>query len=290
MIAVTGATGNIGNPLVHTLAAAGEQVIAISRGERPVDIPATATHRRADLGNLDDLAAAVSGARALFLLITGPQLTTGPEPHRLLETVATQGIRRVVFISSQGAATRPGSDGYARTLDFEKALAASDLEWTVLRPSGFAANTFAWIEPIRTGRPVTAPFADIGLPTVDPADIAAVAATALREDGHHSRTYTLTGPALITPRQQVQDLSAALGHPIPFEEATREEAFTNMIRFMPAPVAEHTLDILGSPVPAEQEISPDIEAVLGRPAGSYREWAVRNAAAFGPVSTAAGRV
>ncbi|MQY30372.1 NAD(P)H-binding protein [Nocardia aurantia] len=280
MIAVTGATGNIGSTLVRTLADAGEQVVALSRGERPVTLPEGVVHRRTDIGDPDALAAAVAGARALFLLITGPQLTEGPAPSELLEAVAAQGVRRVVFVSSQGAVTRPGSAGYARTLDIEKALAASDLEWTVLRPSGFASNTYAWIEPIRGDHPVTAPFADVPLPTVDPADIAAVAAVALREDGHHAQTYTLTGPELITPRTQVRHLAEALGHPIPFREVSREEAYINMIRFMPAPVADHTLDILGSPVPAEQQITPDIEAVLGRPPRSYREWAERNATAF----------
>ncbi|MCX4091491.1 NAD(P)H-binding protein [Nocardia sp. alder85J] len=290
MIAVTGATGNVGSILVRTLTEAGAQVIAISRGERPADLPAGATHRRADIGNPDDFATAVTGADTLFLLITGPQLTTGPEPHLLLKSLAAQGIRRVVFLSSQGAVTRPGSAGYARTLEFEQALTASTLEWTIVRPSGFASNTYAWIEPVRAGRPITAPFADVGLPVVDPADIAAVAATALREPGHHAHAYTLTGPALVTPRDQAQALSAALGHPIPFAEVSRAEAFTNMLRFMPAPVADHTLDILGSPLPAELEISPDIEAVLGRPPRSYGEWALHNAAVFSPATASADRV
>ncbi|MGW6624452.1 SDR family oxidoreductase [Nocardia sp. NPDC055002] len=100
---------------------------------------------------------------------------TGPESKELLETVAAQGVRRVVFLSSQGAVARPNSAGYARTIDFEKDLAASDLEWTSVRPGGFASNTFAWIEPVRTAKMVPAPFGDIGLPIVAPFDIAVAA-------------------------------------------------------------------------------------------------------------------
>lgn len=45
MIVVTGATGNVGRPLVELLAAAGEQVTAVSR--RPAaGLPAGVTHRR----------------------------------------------------------------------------------------------------------------------------------------------------------------------------------------------------------------------------------------------------
>ncbi|MFE3052186.1 SDR family oxidoreductase [Nocardia sp. NPDC059239] len=280
MIVVTGATGNVGSALMQELAEAGEKVVAVSRGEKPVDLPEGAEHRRADIGELDSLAEAVAGARALFLLITGPQLVVGPAAAEVLETVAAAGVRRVVFLSSQGAVTRPGSDGYARTLEFEQALAASDLEWTVLRPGGFFSNTFAWIEPVRAERMIPAPFGDVGLPQVDPADIAAVAAAALREDGHDRQVYTVTGPELVTPRQQAQALAAALGEPLRFAELTRAQARVNMLRFMPESVADHTLTILGEPTPEEQLVSGDVERVLGRRATGYADWAARVAPAF----------
>ncbi|MFI1912590.1 NAD(P)H-binding protein [Nocardia sp. NPDC020380] len=284
MIVVTGATGNVGSQLVRTLAEQGEKVVAVSRGEKPVDPAwgnaAGVEYRRADLDDLDSLAEAVSGARALFLLITGPQLISGPEPTRVLETVAAAGVRRVVFVSSQAAVTRSDSAGYARTLEFERALADSDLEWTVLRPGAFATNTFAWIEPIRAQRMIPAPFGDVGLPVVDPADIAAMAAAALTGTGHHGQAYTVTGPELITPRQQAQAIAEAFGEPLQFVELTREQALGNMIRFMPEPVAEHTLEILGTPTPEEQRISTDVERALGRPASGYAAWAQRNIAAY----------
>ncbi len=45
------------------------------------------------------------------------------------------------------------------------------MNWTILRPGGFASNACAWIETVRTQRAVLAPFADVALPVVDPADI-----------------------------------------------------------------------------------------------------------------------
>ncbi|MGW6621279.1 SDR family oxidoreductase [Nocardia sp. NPDC055002] len=280
MIVVTGATGNIGSTLVGLLVDAGAQVRAVSRGMRPADLPAGVEHTVADLGDLDSLSPALQGADALFLLITGEQLMTGPEPALLLKTAADAGIRRVVFVSSQGAVTRPQSDGYARTIAFEQALAESGLEWTALRPGAFFSNTFAWIEPVRTQRVVPAPFGDIGLPAVDPADIAAVAAVALREEGHHGRAYTLTGPAVITPRDQAAAMAEAIDASITFVELTVDEAKQNMLRFMPEPVADHTLTILGMPTADEQQVSPDIEEVLGRPATTYAQWARRHRAMY----------
>ena len=125
-----------------------------------------------------------------------------------------------------------------------------------------------------------APFADVALPVVDPADISEVAAVVLRDEGHSGQTYELTGPAAVTPRQQAAALAKALGEEVGFVELTREQAREHMAQFMPEPVIEGTLDILGEPLPAEQRVSPDVERILGRPAGSFAGWAERNVHAF----------
>ncbi|QIS13420.1 SDR family oxidoreductase [Nocardia arthritidis] len=280
MIVVTGATGNIGSNLVRILAESGARVTAISRGSKDFRLPDGVRHHTADLAEPQTLAPALDGAEALFVLISGDQLIDGPAPERLLDLARAGGVRRVVFVSSLGVVTRPDADGYARLAAFEKALRASDFTWTILRPGGFYTNTYAWAESVRTARTVAAPFGDIGLPSVDPADIAAVAAAALRTDDHAGQTYTLTGPAVVTPREQSADLGAALGDSVRFVELTRDQAQAGMRQFMPAAVVEHTLSILGEPTPEELAVSIDIERILGRPATGYAEWARRNRAAF----------
>ncbi|MBN6039950.1 SDR family oxidoreductase [Amycolatopsis sp. 195334CR] len=263
MIVVTGATGNVGAPLVQALTDAGEQVTAVSR------TGSGARHVHADLAHPETLRPALDGASALFLLAPG-----GADLTQVAELVPETGIQRVVLLSSQGVATGRHSPGT------EAAVRQWSPEWTVLRPGGFHSNTFAWAESIRTQRVAAAPFADVALPTVDPGDIAEVAAKALTEPGHHGSTYVLTGPAPITPRQQAAAISDALGEPVRFHEQTRAEARAQFLGFMPEHVADATLDILGEPKPAEQEVSPDIERVLGRPPRAYADWAVRTAAVF----------
>ncbi|MGW8947448.1 Rossmann-fold NAD(P)-binding domain-containing protein [Streptomyces koyangensis] len=152
--------------------------------------------------------------------------------------------------------------------------------FTILGPGGFASNAFAWAEPVRARRTVFAPFADVALPVIDPADIAEVAAAALREDGHAGRTYELTGPEAISPRGQAAVISEALGEEVALVELSREEAHTRMARFMPEEVIDGTLDVLGVPLPAEQKASPDVERILRRPARSFGAWVARNLSAF----------
>lgn len=88
------------------------------------------------------------------------------------------------------------------------------MNWTILRPTQFASNTLWWAAPIREHGTVRVPYADVGLPTIHPADIAAVALVALTEPGHQGRIQALTGPERITARQQVEVIAAALGQDV----------------------------------------------------------------------------
>jgi len=269
MIAVTGATGNVGRELVRILTEAGEEVRAVSR--RPTRLPGV-RHRAADLADPPSLREAFHGAERLFLLVAGD------DPAGVLKMAEEGGVRHVVLLSSQGAGTRP--ELYEHPAAFERSVRASGLTWTILRPGGFHSNAYAWAGSIRADRTVAAPFADVALPSVDPADVAGVAASVLAEPGHEGRTYELTGPAAITPRERVAALGEALGVELRFVEQTREEARAQMLRFMPEPVVDGTLGILGEPTPGEQRVGPAVGEILGRPPRTFADWAAGAVAAF----------
>ncbi|MFD7730017.1 NAD(P)H-binding protein [Kitasatospora phosalacinea] len=273
MIVVTGATGNVGRPLVSLLAGAGERVTAVSRRVPSGGLPEGVDHAVADLADFASLGAVLKGADALFLLLGGELNGPGAPAVELFDLVRAAGVRRVVLLSSQINGTRPGASSHARLREFERALRESGLEHTVLRAGGFASNAYAWAEGVRARRTVHAPFADVALPVVDPADLAAVAAAALREDGHHGQVYVLTGPEGITPRRQAAVLGEVLGEAVEFVELSREQARAHLARFMPEEVVDGTLDILGTPLPEEQRPAPDVERVLGRPPRSFADWA-----------------
>jgi uncharacterized protein YbjT (DUF2867 family) len=202
----------------------------------------------ADLTEPVGLKPALEAADALFLLLAGEALTPG-EHHDVLP----------------------------RLLDGR--------DVTVLRPSGFHSNALMWAGMVRSQRRVIAPFGDVGLPLIDPADVAAAAAVILRgadpgaaarEPGH----YELTGPALVSPRTQAAAIGHALGEPVWFAEQDPAAARQDLLALMPPDVVEGTLAIIGAPLPAEQEVSPDFERLVGREPGSFADWAARHAAAF----------
>lgn len=278
MIVVTGATGNIGRPLTQALAEAGQQVTAVSR--HTATVPDGVRHVVADLAEPTGLKPALAGAKALFLLLSGDLHAAGAHPAEIIEQAAASGVRRVVLLSTLAVATRPYGTTRIAMRALEDTLRESGLEWAVLRPGGFASNALWWADSVRTQQVVAAPYGDVGVPVVDPSDIAEVAAACLVEDRHSGGVYELTGPEVITPRQQAEAIGAALGSPVRFHELTREEARMAMSQSMPPELADETLDILGAPSPAELRVSPDVQQVLDRAPRSFADWAARNAAAF----------
>jgi uncharacterized protein YbjT (DUF2867 family) len=268
MIVVTGATGNIGQPLVRELVAAGEQVTAVSR--RVVEVPG-ARACQADLTAPSSLLPALAGADAVFLLAAGD--LEGADLAPVLSEIRSSGVGHVVLLSSQGVGTghHPATQ--------EDAVQASGLRWTMLRPGGFHTNTLWWAESVRVRREAAAPFGDTALPTIDPADIAAVAAVVLRDlAAHEGQVYDLTGPAPVSPRDQASAIADAVGEPVRFVEQTRAEAMAAMLLYMPEPVAQSTLEILSSP--ALRQVSPVVSRLLGREGRTFAAWAADNAAAF----------
>ncbi|MFJ9085968.1 SDR family oxidoreductase [Streptomyces sp. NPDC102384] len=287
MIVVTGATGNIGRPLTQALAEAGEQVTAVSRNAVQASAQASAAtpdgvrHVAADLAEPAGLAPALDGAKALFLLLSGDLHSPEARPADIIDLAVANGVRRVVLLSSQGVSTRPLGPTRVAMRALEDSLRESGLDWAVLRPGGFASNALAWAESVRTQGTVAAPFGDVGVPVVDPADIAEVAAACLLDDRHSGGVYELTGPEVITPREQAAAIAAALGSPVRFQELTRDEAKAAMTRFVPPELADDTLDIIGAPNAAELRISPDVERVTGHAPRPFGDWVARNLAAFG---------
>lgn len=139
-----------------------------------------------------------------------------------------------------------------------------------------------WAPSIRAHVPVRVPYADVGLPAVHPADIAAVARVALTEPGRHrGRTYALTGPAPVTPRQQVDAVAAVLDRDVPFAEVGRAEAHRQLAALFGAVAADAVLDITGGDVnDALLRVRDTVTRVTGAPARTFHEWVAENADAF----------
>ncbi|WP_063735752.1 SDR family oxidoreductase [Streptomyces sp. RTd22] len=276
MILVTGATGNIGSALVKELRAwdAGP-VRGLTRAPSGAAFPTGVEAIAGDLERPASLKPALEGARSLFLISR-----MGPDAE-ILEAARRAGVEHVVLVSSITVQSHPHLGPAGENLAVERLLKDSGMTWTILRPTQFAANALWWADAIRKRQPVRVPYADVGLPTIHPADIASVARAALTETGHRGLTYALTGPERIAPRQQLEAIAQAVGREVPCAEISRAEALHDMATFLGDEAAEAVLDITGGDVNEELlTVRDTVTQVTGAPARTFRQWALENADSF----------
>lgn len=275
-ILVTGATGNVGGAVVSQLHAAGVPVRALTR--READFPSGVQAVRGDLGAPASLDAALEGVDSVFLV--WPFLSA--EGASDVIDVIGKRARRVVYLSSAGAGTeQPGEPITMFHTELERLVEASGLEWTALRPTGFASNTLGWAEEIRTAGVVRAPLARLARPLIHEADMAAVAVRALTTDALLGARPLITGLELVTQERQAALIGEAIGRPVRFEEIALAEAIARMkAAGYPAELVEAVMPAQAGMLDSPEPVNDEVERITGTPARSFRAWAVDHAADF----------
>ncbi|AKU95126.1 Oxidoreductase [Labilithrix luteola] len=285
-ILVTGATGHVGRHVVSELRDAGAHVRALVRNPDRANIADGVELVRGDLSVPESLEAGLEGVDAVFLV--WPFLTVEAAPA-VLETIAKH-TRRLVYLSAASVSDereerdRPQDDAKRPPLfhtDMERLIAASGLEWTFLRPTGFATNTLGWAPMIRAESVVRWPFGKATRSLIHERDIAAVAARALTSDGHVGQRYVLTGPRALTQIEQAQVIGEAIGRSVRYEDLFPDEARRVLLAAWGNPdFVEAAIEGWGQMVSQPEAVTSTVEQITGIPARTFHEWAVEHAADF----------
>jgi uncharacterized protein YbjT (DUF2867 family) len=272
VIAVAGATGNVGGALAAILAREGHDVRAIVRREG--DLPPGVEAVLGDLNDPAGLGDALAGADGAFLL-------SGYDDAGLVAALQRAGVPRVTLLSSSAAPKGDLTNAVAAYhIRSEQALVDSGLAWTFLRPNAFMSNTLQWASAIRAGEPVVAPFANVPIAVNDPGDVAAVAAVSLVSAAYDGVAHRITGPEALLPSDRAAILGDVLGRELEFRAQGDDEARAEMTAAMPSEYVDAFFDFYVDGAVDETSVLPTIEAVTGRPPRTFREWAEANAGAF----------
>jgi uncharacterized protein YbjT (DUF2867 family) len=275
MILVTGATGTVGRQTVSKLLGAGAPVRALTSRPEKARLPGDVEVVGGDLSDPDTLAPALKDAEAVFLVWP---FTTAEGAPAVLDAIERE-TRRLVYLSSAGG-QRPDPVGLFHA-DMERLIEESKLDWTFLRPSGFASNTLMWAGQIRGDGVVRWPYGSAARSLIHESDIAAVAVRALTSDGHGGAKHVLTGPELLTPAAQVHAIGEVIGRPARWEEVPREAVRDGLAAaFGDASFADHALDTWARFVEEPELVTSTVERVTGTPARTFREWASDHADDF----------
>jgi len=280
MILVTGATGTVGREVVAQLVAAGQEVRAMTRNPTKAKFDGPVEVMQGDFADPKALENAVEGAERVFSLTVGPQ--TGIHERNLAQAAKKAGVRHIVKLSAMGG------DEEARNAirnwhdEGEQAIRETGIPLTVLRPGAFMSNALHWRETIRSQGKVFSNYGDGKLPPIHPRDIAAIAVRALTGDGHEGKAYSMTGPEAMSISEQVKILSEAIGRPLEYVAISDEAARKGMTRAgMPLALIDALIPFGGFIRSGRAaKVFGTVEEVTGRPALTFRDWALENAAAF----------
>lgn len=270
-ILVAGATGNVGSRVADHLRARDVPVRALSRNPPPDGV-------RGDLTKPETIAPALDGVDTVFLMLSG-------SAEALVPTVSLLGehVKRIVFLSSgavdDSLAEQDNPIGeWHRTV--EEAIEATGVDWTFLRPHGFATNTLAWAPAIRAEGVVRGAYGEASMPLIHEKDMAAVAVEALTTDGHAGAKYALTGTRPLTQIEQVRIIGEATGRPARWEEIPPETAREAMLAKMPDFVVDTMLSGFRRLVTKPGEVTSTVQDVTGRPGLDFEVWAADHTADF----------
>lgn len=266
---VTGATGTVGRNIVTQLVEAGHSVRALTRNPAKANFPEGVEVIVGDIAAPETFASALDGVDGLHLIaFAGDNYAPLQSAPEILSLAEKAGVKRVTLLM--------GGD----TSAVEEAVKSSSLAWTLLQPVEFMSNMLHWVEPARSGV-ISEGFGSRRTAIVHEGDIAAVAVTALTQEGHGGKTYTITGPEVLTPPQMVQMLANASGNPIRFDELSVEQACDRWrAQGFPEEVIQYFVWMYGNTPEIGYTVVPTVEQVTGRPARTFAQWAAEHADSF----------
>jgi uncharacterized protein YbjT (DUF2867 family) len=266
-IVVTGATGNVGRPLVTELAAAGAHVRAVTRQPGPAGFPPS-------VEVVASVTEALSGASAVFL----NSRALGERLDEVVALCGRAGITKLVALSAINAdddfTRQPSRFRGDRNKEVEQLAVDSGLAWVSLRPTVFATN-FAgmWSAQIRSGDVVAGPYAAASAAPIVETDISQVAAQALLTDELVGQRIPLTGPQAFTNSELAEVIGAVLGRPLQYREipnAAVQQRFLGL--GFSADFADAYLAMLAETLDKPALVTHDVEKILHRPALPFAHW------------------
>ncbi|MET9852591.1 NAD(P)H-binding protein [Streptomyces sp. NPDC006450] len=269
-ILVTGGRGAVARGLSSLLTARG---VPHRLASREPDTPGTI---HCDLTDPATFPEALAGVRSVFLYAEAAAIDA------FVKEAASAGVEHVVLLSSSSVLAPDAADSplAASHLAVERALLASPLRTTLLRPGSFASNALGWAWAMTSGRPVHLPYPGAYSDPVHETDLAEAAFAVLTDTSLAGRAYTLTGPRTLTFAAQLAILGATLGQPVPFEAVSREQWKSEVDGYIPGPYAEALLDFWSASDGLPVDLTGDLERLTGHAPRTFETWSADHADAF----------
>ena len=271
MIAITGASGQLGRLVIGALLDAGvpasELVAAVRSPAKVADLVARGVQvQEADYAKPDTLARAFAGVDRL-LLISGTEVGARAAQHQnVVDAAQRAGIGFIAYTSVARAEDSPLTLA-ADHRQTEAAIRASGIPFAFLRNGWYTENYTAYLGQTLQQGMILGSAHDGRFSPAPRADYAAAAAVVIAGEGHEGAIYELGGDEAFTMAELTAEITRQSGREVVYRDLSSEEHVRTLVGFgvpevLAAMLAEYDSAIARGYLLVQ---SGDLSRLIGRP-------------------------
>ena len=270
MIAITGATGQLGQLVIKQLlnTVPANQIVAIVRNPAKAEALSQQgiTVRQGDYADESTMTSALKGVEKLLLISSSEVGQRATQHQNVINAAKAAGVKFIAYTSLLHADKSP-LGLHVEHVATEKALAESGIPYALLRNGWYTENYLASAPPALEHGVFIGAAGEGKIASATRADYAAAAAKVISGDGHAGNVYELAGDHAWTLSELAAELSKQSGKNVTYQNM-REEDFATALKgvSLPAGLAD---------MPAESDVgaskgglfddSHTLSKLIGRP-------------------------
>lgn len=270
MIAITGATGQLGQLVIEQLlkTVAADKIVAIVRN--PAKAAALSQQgivvRQADYTDQAAFTQALNGVDKLLLISSSEVGQRAVQHQNVINAAKAADVKFIAYTSLLHADTSP-LGLHVEHVATEKALAESGVPYALLRNGWYTENYLASAPPALEHGVFIGAAGEGKIASATRADYAAAAAKVISEDGHAGKVYELAGDSAWTLSELAAELSKQSGKNVTYQNLS-EADFAAALKGvgLPAGLADMLADSdTGAAKGGLFDDSRTLSALIGRP-------------------------
>ncbi|HHZ8496126.1 TPA: SDR family oxidoreductase [Enterobacter mori] len=276
MIAITGATGQLGQLVIEELlkTVPASQIVAIVRN--PTKAEALSNQgivvRQGDYTDQAAFTTALNGVDKLLLISSSEVGQRATQHQNVINAAKAAGVKFLAYTSLLHADTSP-LGLHVEHVETEKSLAESGVPYALLRNGWYTENYLASAPPALEHGVFIGAAGEGKIASATRADYAAAAAKVVSEDGHAGNVYELAGDSAWTLSELAAELSKQSGKPVAYQNLS-EADFAAALKGvgLPAGLADMLADSdTGASKGGLFDDSRTLSKLIGRPTTTLAE-------------------
>ena len=270
MIAITGATGQLGQHVIANLlnTTAASQLIAVVRN--PAKAEALSQKgivvRQADYGDEAALTKALQGVDKLLIISSSEVGQRAPQHRNIINAAKAAGVKFIAYTSLLHADKSP-LGLHVEHVETEKMLADSGIPYALLRNGWYTENYLASAPPALEHGVFIGAAGEGKIASATREDYAAAAARVIAEEGHAGKVYELAGDHGWTLSELAAELAKQSGKKVVYQNLSQAD-FAAALKSvgLPAGLADMLADSdVGASKGGLFDDSHTLSKLIGRP-------------------------